>query len=274
MASKSADYVLGHADAELARLSTQARVVDPITRRMLVDAGIETGMRVLDVGSGAGDVAWLIAEVVGSGGEVVGCDRAEVAVATARRRAVERGLANVSFLKGDPGTLDFQRPFDAVVGRYVLMFQADPAVLLRGVARAVRRGGLIAFHEPEWRGVRSVPVAPSYDRLCAWMVETFIRSGADPHMGDHLGPAFVAAGLPEPTMRSESLVGAGATATDLIGLKVDLARTMVPAMEKHRVVSAAEVDIDTAAERIRSEVAAAHSVVIGRAEVAAWARIA
>jgi hypothetical protein len=49
---------------------------------------------------------------------------------------------------------------------------------------------------------------------------------------------------------------------------------MVPAMEKHRVVSAAEVDIDTAAERIRSEVAAAHSVVIGRAEVAAWARIA
>ncbi len=233
MASTGADYVLGHADAELARLSTQARVVDPITRRMLVDAGIETGMRVLDVGSGAGDVAWLIAEVVGSGGEVVGSDRTAVAVATARRRAAERGLANT-----------------------------------------LGRGGLIAFHEPEWRGVRSVPTAPSYDRLCAWMVETFIRSGADPYMGDHLGQAFVAAGLPEPTMRSESLIGAGATATDLIGLKVDLARTMVPAMEKHRVVSAVEVDIDTAAERIRSEVAAAHSVVIGRAEVAAWARIA
>jgi hypothetical protein len=65
----------------------------------------------------------------------------------------------------------------------------------------------------------------------------------------------------------------GATAADVIGLKVDLARTMVPAMEKHGVVSAVEVDIDTAAERIRAEVAAAHSAVIGRAEVAAWARI-
>jgi SAM-dependent methyltransferase len=229
---------------------------------------------VLDVGSGAGDVAWLIAEVIGSNGEVVGSDRAEVAVATARRRAAERGVANVSFLDGDPGTLDFGRPFDAVVGRYVLMFQADPTVLLRRVARKLRRGGLIAFHEPEWRGVRSMPVAPSYDQLCAWVVETFIRSGADPHMGDHLGPAFVAAGLPEPTMRSESLIGAGATAADVIGLKVDLARTMVPAMERHGVVSAAEVDIDTARERIRAEVGAAHSVVIGRAEVAAWARIA
>jgi SAM-dependent methyltransferase len=274
MASTNADYVLGHADAELARLSTQARVVDPITRRMLVDAGIEPGMRVLDVGSGAGDVAWLIAEVVGSDGEVVGSDRAEMAVATARRRAAGRGLANVSFLHGDPGTLDFGRPFDAVVGRYVLMFQADPVALLRGVAGALRRGGLIAFHEPEWRGVRSVPEAPSYDQLCAWIVETFIRSGADPHMGDQLGRAFVAAGLPEPTMRSESLIGAGATAADVIGLKVDLARTMVPAMERHGVVSAAEVGIDTAGERILAEVGAAHSVVIGRAEVAAWARIA
>ena len=273
MASRSAAYVLGHDDAELARLTTQARVVDPITRRTLVDAGIETGMRVLDVGSGAGDVAWLIAEIVGSDGEVVGSDRAGVAVATARRRAAERGLANVSFLDGDPGTLDFGRPFDAVVGRYVLMFQTDPTVLLRGVAGTLRRGGLIAFHEPEWRAVRSVPLAPSYDQLCAWMVETFIRSGADPHMGDHLGRAFVAGGLPEPTMRSESLIGAGATAADVIGLKVDLARTMVPAMEGHRVASAAEVDIETAAERIWAEVAAAHSVVVGRAEVAAWARI-
>jgi hypothetical protein len=49
MASKSAAYVLGHADAELARLSTQARVVDPITRRMLVDAGIGR-----DLGGGVG----------------------------------------------------------------------------------------------------------------------------------------------------------------------------------------------------------------------------
>jgi hypothetical protein len=49
---------------------------------------------------------------------------------------------------------------------------------------------------------------------------------------------------------------------------------MVPAMEKHGVVSAAEVGIDTAADRIRSEVAAANSVVIGRAEVTAWTRIA
>jgi tRNA A58 N-methylase Trm61 len=63
-------YVLGHSDVELKRLATQARLIDPITRRFLVSAGIREGMRVLDVGSGAGDVAVLLAGLVGPSGEV------------------------------------------------------------------------------------------------------------------------------------------------------------------------------------------------------------
>ncbi|WP_245445750.1 hypothetical protein [Mesorhizobium kowhaii] len=46
------DYVLGHAEAELRRLSTQARLIDPITRRFLEAAGIAKGMRILDKAAG------------------------------------------------------------------------------------------------------------------------------------------------------------------------------------------------------------------------------
>jgi ubiquinone/menaquinone biosynthesis C-methylase UbiE len=63
-------YVLGHSDWELDRLRVQARLIDPITRRFFLDAGIVPGMRVLDVGSGAGDTAFLAAELVGARGEV------------------------------------------------------------------------------------------------------------------------------------------------------------------------------------------------------------
>jgi ubiquinone/menaquinone biosynthesis C-methylase UbiE len=62
-------YVLGHSDLELKRLATQARLIEPITRRFLVSAGITEGMRVLDVGSGAGDVAILLAGLVGPPGK-------------------------------------------------------------------------------------------------------------------------------------------------------------------------------------------------------------
>lgn len=72
----SGRYVLGHTEAELKRLTTQARLIDPITRRFLVSAGVVPGMRVLDVGSGAGDLAILLAAMVGPEGEVVGSDSA------------------------------------------------------------------------------------------------------------------------------------------------------------------------------------------------------
>lgn len=53
----SPTYVLGHTDHQLRRLRAQARFLEPVTRRFLREAGLTEGMRVLDVGSGAGDVA-------------------------------------------------------------------------------------------------------------------------------------------------------------------------------------------------------------------------
>jgi tRNA A58 N-methylase Trm61 len=81
-------YAPGHSERELKRLTRQAEAFEPFTRRLLQRAGIESGMRVLDVGSGSGDVAFLASELVGSTGEVVGVDRAARAVEWASARAV------------------------------------------------------------------------------------------------------------------------------------------------------------------------------------------
>jgi hypothetical protein len=66
--SSSQIYVLGHSDQELARLNEQHRIVEPITRRFFLEAGLAPGMRVLDVGSGAGDVSFLASDLVGDTG--------------------------------------------------------------------------------------------------------------------------------------------------------------------------------------------------------------
>lgn len=67
---RSADYPLGNTDAEHDRLIRQAARVAPITERVFREAGVEFGQRVLNIGSGVGDVAMLTARLVGPSGEV------------------------------------------------------------------------------------------------------------------------------------------------------------------------------------------------------------
>ena len=95
-------YVLGHSDHEFDRLRAQARFLEPVTRQFLREAGIRQGMCVLDVGSGAGDVAFLASERVGEAGSVLGTDKAPAAVAAAALAAREHGLRNVHFREGNP----------------------------------------------------------------------------------------------------------------------------------------------------------------------------
>ena len=90
-------YALGHSDDELERLRVQSRFVEPITRQFFQEAGISAGMHVLDVGSGAGDVAFLTADLVGESGVVIGTDEVAAALTMAKQRAAARGLHNVSF---------------------------------------------------------------------------------------------------------------------------------------------------------------------------------
>jgi SAM-dependent methyltransferase len=265
-------YALGHSDRELDRLSAQARLIDPITRRFFHGAGIIPGMRVLDVGCGAGDVAFLVADLVGDSGEVVGVDRAPNALAAAKARADGQSRRNVSFREGDPAQMAFERPFDAVVGRYVLQFQPDPVAMLRRLAVQVRVGGLIVFHEIDWDGARSFPPSPTYDQCCRWIVETLRLLGAETRMGIKLHATFLAAGLRAPAMRLEAVVGGPSNNSDRLHLVVDLVETLVPEMERLGVASAAEIGLATLAERMDNEVNAESVVLVGRSEIGAWSR--
>jgi len=242
-------YVLGHSERELERLRLQAKLIDPITRQFLVEAGIGPGMRVLDIGSGAGDVTFLAANLVGPGGNVVGVDRSPAAIDRARAWCNELSIIQVTFHQSELSAMPFDEPFDAVIGRYVLCFQPDPAALLRAIAKQIRPGGIVVFHEPDRELMHSVPPAPIYDRACRWVSETYRRSGVDVRMGIKLYPTFLAAGLPAPTMRLHAVIG-GANALDEVHL-----------------------DADSLVERIIREVAANQSVIIGRAEIGAWSRL-
>jgi len=263
-------YVLGHSEVELERLAFQAGLAGPVTRRLLVEAGVASGMRVLDVGTGRGDVAFLAAELVGETGQVVGVDRAFEAVAVAQERAERASLPQVSFVQGDPADLPFPAAFDAVVGRYVLQFQPDPAEMLARLASRVRPGGILAFHEIDWAGYRSSPPVALWDRCCDLVVDAVASGGAEIHSGSKLPSWFAQAGLPAPSMRMATIVGAGANCQDAAKRLAGLVTTLLPAIEQRGLVEPGELDPQTLAERLVRDVTATASLVVAASELTGW----
>jgi 2-polyprenyl-3-methyl-5-hydroxy-6-metoxy-1,4-benzoquinol methylase len=63
----------------------------------------------------------------------------------------------------------FDQLFNAAIGRYVLCFQPDPAALLRKISHLVRPGGIVLFHEPDRKQMRSYPLVPTYDKISEWI---------------------------------------------------------------------------------------------------------
>src|SRR5262249_20095574 len=96
--SQPTAYPWGHAEEELERIISTARFLGDRTEHVLRLAGLDRGMRVLEVGCGPGDVTFLAAKLVGFEGTVIGVDKSEEAIGRARERAAAAGLTNVQFL--------------------------------------------------------------------------------------------------------------------------------------------------------------------------------
>ena len=270
--TQDAQYTMGRSEAETKRLIEQSQLYDGVTRRFLNAAGIGKGMKVLDIGSGAGDVALTLAEFVGNDGAVVGVDVNAEILETARSRAETAGITNVEFIAGDARTLDLPDDFDAIVGRLVLMYMAEPGDALKQLATRLRPGGIIAFQEIELTFYRALahPDTPLVNKLTAGAIAVFEQSGAHIGMGIHLYRAFVDAGLPEPTLHFETPMG-GPAAWPGYEFLANSIRSILPLMEKYGIATAEEVEVDTLAERLRAEVVAAKRPLLLPPHITAYA---
>jgi ubiquinone/menaquinone biosynthesis C-methylase UbiE len=267
------DYVLGHAPSELQRLMAQSQFWGEHTLEVLVRAGISRGMRVLDLGSGAGDVALLAASLVGETGSVVGIDRAEASVDAATRRASEMGVPNVRFRAGAVESLDLDETFDAVVGRLILLYLPDPAAANAAIVRHfLNPGALAAFMEFDMESARQVPPVPLVTAASDWIRETFRRAGNPLTLGAHLPQLFRAAGLPDPQTIGRVMMQA-APAAECTRYTTATIRSLLPMIEKYGVASAEEIGIDTLAERMQQALLESNATMIMPTLMGAWTRV-
>jgi SAM-dependent methyltransferase len=265
-------YPLGRSDAETRRLILQNQIFSPITRQFLTTAGITRGMKVLDLGSGAGDVALLCADLVGPQGRVVGVDGNGAILDFARSRVRAAGWNNVQFLEGDTRDLALPSDFDAVVGRWILMYIEEPVELLRRLIAHLRPGGIIAFQESANLkvGAQTYPRTPLHDDLQRWLTPPVDPPMPVFDMGLRLYRTFIDAGLAAPELRQDTPIGGG---PDWPGYAfvAESARSLLPFLEPLGTVTAAEADVDTLEDRLRAQVVEHNAVQTLPTVIGAWA---
>jgi len=268
--SSTSQYALGSTDAEHERLIRQASRLAPCTERFFRDAGIGPGQRVLDLGSGVGDVAMLAARLVGPSGEVVGIERDARSIARARARVADASLRKVSFTQSDVGPIPSDKLFDAAVGRFILQFVPDPVAVVRSLSQLVRPGGVLAFQEVSYAPFLSLSLhLPLWLASVSLAREAFQRSGANTEIGLALHRIFQDAGLPTPSMRLEMLLG---NDPEFIRWSYDVLCSLRPQIEQLNLSLETLGDFDTLPERLQAEVAASNTVVPWIALVGDWCR--
>jgi SAM-dependent methyltransferase len=272
--ARDADYVLGRSQQERERLVEQGTVLGPATERVLRSAGVGSGMRVLDVGCGVGEVSRVVGNLVGATGSIVGVDVDGEALAFAEQRLGDMAVPFTAVV-GDLRAVDVGEGFDVACCRMVLQYQADATEAVKAMASHVQRGGVVVAHEigPSLGTVAAHPSFPLAERVIEWIAAAWSGTGGNPDVGVELGRRFAEAGLQpadRPLVEIICALGDSAVAASRFRMLVE---SLLPVLLERNVVSEREVALERFEDRFRAEARAVQStVVLWPALVGWWAR--
>jgi SAM-dependent methyltransferase len=237
----------------------------------LRSAGIAAGMRVLDLGTGLGHVAFQLAELVGPTGAVVGIDQAAPMLAVAEQRRVAARVENVRFVEADVQTFRDGEAFDAVVGRLILFHLPEPARVLRHHVDGLTEDGVALAIDFDIGSARTEPPLPLFNTARDWVLEAFRRAGANPTIGTQLGLILRDAGLSEvETFGIQRYLRPDDAA--MPALLAGVLRSLAPVIVAGRIATEDELALDSLQERLSRELQANRAVGLIPAVAGAWGR--
>jgi ubiquinone/menaquinone biosynthesis C-methylase UbiE len=268
---QSGHYPIERRAGEIERLRLQAEAMAADAAVMLERAGVGPGWRCVDLGCGPGGITGMLAGKVGPTGRVVGVDADPVFLEHARSEARSARLGHVEFIRGD--AYDTNLPggaFDLVHVRFVASTAGEPERLFREAVRLARRGGCVAFQEPDISTLRCFPAHPAWDRLRDAMAEAFARVGGDVKLGQRLYQLARHAGLEDLQYRP-FLVGvrSGDPMTDYMPATAESVRG---ALLQQGLMT--QADLESAIAACRSHLARPDTVFTTYTVIQVWGRTA
>ncbi len=216
-------------------------------------------------------MSFLVAQIVGPDGSVVGLERDPTQLAVAEQRRAAASLSNVAFLPGDARTFVADEPFDAVVCRLLLMHLPDAVDVLAHHRRNLRPGGVVVAVDYDMSGVRARPEVPLFTRVGTWLEAGFRHAQADPSVEMRFPVLFRDAGFHDVGTLGLQLYWPPDD-TRAAGYVVGVVRALRDAIVASGVVTEQELDLDTLERRLGEAIGAAGAVWTVPTIVGGWGR--
>lgn len=197
MPSEERSYVIGTHEAEIERLGVQHRVWRASVLAFWRRHGVTEGMTVIDAGAGPGYASLDLAEIVGPTGHVIALERSRRFLDALERQAAQRGLTNIQTIETDLMDFDWSTVCaDSIWCRWVLAFVADPASVVRGMAQALKPGGIALLHEYyDYASWRLAPHSQLFEGYVAKIIARWRLSSGEPDIALALPRLLSNAGL-------------------------------------------------------------------------------
>jgi ubiquinone/menaquinone biosynthesis C-methylase UbiE len=197
------NYILRTGASAAARLHLLHHLFGPISRQMLLEAGISPGMYILDLGCGIGDVTCWMASQVAPHGSVTSIDLSAEQLAEARLQAATLGVENlITFLQRNASETGLpSESFDIVFCRFLLCHLSDPLGGLKEMHRVLKPGGAIVCQDIDLATVYSLPDSDAVNRSVQASIATGVILGADYRFGRKLHTALLDLGFTSVTPR-------------------------------------------------------------------------
>ncbi len=171
-------------------------VLEPYSQSFLTQSGLSEGMRVLEVGCGAGSMTPWLSQKIGYSGRLVALDIDPQEIECARRKVMESGLDNTDFIATSvENVLKIDCDFDFIYGRFILMQLRNPFEVLERLISCLRPGGVIALDEPNQEADFAAPPCPPCERANRLFLDYADRLGLNFRVGDSLYPMLSRLGV-------------------------------------------------------------------------------
>lgn len=189
------DYIIAGGEQGKARLNVLSDVLRQHTKALLRAHGVGSGTSFLDLGCGGGNVAAMVAEMVGGSGSVTAIDFDDSIVTLAKDDAAAAGIPNISFRTVSVYDIEYDGVFDVAYARFLLSHLNDPERVLRLMMRSVKPGGKVIVEDVQFSGHFCHPHSSAFEAYLQYYAAAAKSKGADAEIGPALFSLFRQAGM-------------------------------------------------------------------------------